>query len=100
MQRHDDNTSEERPSLKRACARRVGLTLACTGMVAIASFAVLGSRLVTQLMARSAVDQARICAASLAASPNGDLGPSIERVRARYESLVAVASIGVTGRRQ
>ncbi|MHC4698000.1 MAG: GGDEF domain-containing protein [Planctomycetota bacterium] len=97
MRHRDDIDDEARPSLSGACTRTAGLACATAGIVAIAAFAIGGNLLMTRLTGRAVVEQARICAASLVASSNGDLELAVERIRARYKPLVAVASLGVSG---
>ncbi len=68
----------------------------------LVAFAIAANWLTTEQLRRSherrwLTEQARFCAAALVPGPNGDLTESVDRLRARYERLVAVATLDATG---
>ncbi|MFQ5590429.1 MAG: diguanylate cyclase [Phycisphaerae bacterium] len=97
MVRHENETLTDQPQLSAACARRAGLACACSAIVAFVAFSIVADRLVNRLTAQAVKDRARVCAAVLESSPDGDFHQAAEHLRDRYRPLVAIASIGARG---
>ncbi len=73
------------------------LVICATAAVALV-FAVGTHVLLDRQTRLAVVAEARLCASALTPGPNGDLTESVERLRSRHGRLVAVASLGPTGR--
>lgn len=91
---------EKRKSISAAFAKTTGGMLACVALIAIAVFAALAERLLERRDERAITEQAWLCTAALVPGSDGELFSSIDRLRSRYDRLVAVATLDSSGRLQ
>lgn len=78
-------------------ARRLRLMLLAFVALAIIVFGVVSDHLLRTHTCSLHVDEARLCAVALIPGPNGDLAESFDTLRARYDKLIAVATLDADG---
>ncbi|MGB2985799.1 MAG: GGDEF domain-containing protein [Phycisphaerae bacterium] len=79
--------------LTPAFARKLRRTTLLLVVCAVVAFGITTERLLRSHNRRFLAEQAQLCAAALIPGPNGDLSESVERVRSRYDRLIAVATL-------
>jgi diguanylate cyclase (GGDEF)-like protein len=84
-------------SLAPAFARHVLRICACMVVIGVIAYLGLTRKLERSLSMKAAVEQAEVIAAGLIPGPGGDLAGSVDRMQARCDRLLAVATLDVDG---
>lgn len=95
--RHIVLTTERLPSVSLGFARVALRACLCTTILASVTFAIVSRGLFRAHAQRAAAERARLCAAALVPGPLGDIWSSVDDLRSRYNSLVAVAALDSLG---
>lgn len=90
-------SSESSQSIDPAFARIARRAVLLAGVVAAVGFFVASQHLLHARAGNAALEKAELCAASLAPGVSGDLSDSVDRLRSRYDRLVAVATLSPSG---